>query len=199
MTHRSNQYNIYKKRGLTLDYKSLDKIRISASITNTISKYHGIICSRLCFGIKEFNDLMSKDSNANHRIVSIQLKEFNTALFEIIEEQENQFKSNTLDFQPLLPDESEPIEVRALALALWCEGFIDSCGMCIAELDLDIKAIGNGEVSEIIEDFSQISTLDPNSILEEEEEEIALMELVEYVRVSVQLFFENLRGQTNES
>jgi len=48
-------------------------------------------------------------------------------------------------------------------------------------------------------DFSQISTLDPNSILQEEEEEIALMELVEYVRVSVQLFYENLRGQANES
>ena len=87
MTHRSNQYNIYKKRDLTLDYKNLDKIRISASITNNISKYHGIICSCLYFGIKEFNDLMSKDSNANHQIVSIQLKEFNTALFEILEEQ----------------------------------------------------------------------------------------------------------------
>ena len=199
MTHRSNQYNINKKRGLTLDYKSLDKIRISASITNNISEYHGIICSRLCFGIKEFNDLISNDSNENHKIVSLQLKEFNTALNDIIEEQENLFKSNVLDFQPLLPDESEPIEVRALALALWCSGFIDGCGMCIAELNIDIKGIGNGEVPEIIEDFSQISTLDPNSILQEEEEEIALMELVEYVRVSVQLFYENLRGQANES
>ena len=177
-----------------MDYKSLDKIRISASITNNISEYHGIICSRLCFGIKEFNDLISKDSNTNHRIVSLQLKEFNTALAEIIEEQENLFKSNVLDFQPLLPDESEPIEVRALALALWCEGFIDGYGMCIAELELDIKSIGDGEISEIIEDFSQISTLDPNSILQEEEEEIALMELIEYVRVSVQLLLENLRG-----
>ena len=194
MTHRSNQYNIYKKRGLTLDYKSLDKIRISASITNNISEYHGIICSRLCFGIKEFNDLISKDSNTNHRIVSLQMKEFNTVLAGIIEEQEKLFKSNVLDFQPLLPDESESIEVRALALALWCQGFIDGCGMCIAELDLDIKSISDGEISEIIEDFSQISTLDSNSILQEEEEEIALMELVEYVRVSVQLLFENLRG-----
>ena len=194
MTHRSNQYNIYKKRGLTLDYKSLDKIRISASITNNISEYHGIICSRLCFGIKEFNDLISKDSNTNHRIVSLQMKEFNTVLAGIIEEQEKLFKSNVLDFQPLLPDESESIEVRAIALALWCQGFIDGCGMCIAELDLDIKSISDGEISEIIEDFSQISTLDSNSILQEEEEEIALMELVEYVRVSVQLLFENLRG-----
>ena len=199
MTHRSNQYNINKKRDLTLDYKSLDKIRISASITNNISEYHGIICSRLCFGIKEFNDLISEDSNDDHQIISLQLKEFNTALTEIIEEQENLFESNVLDFQPLLPDESEPIEVRALALALWCSGFIDGCGMCIAELNLDIKGIGNGEVPEIIEDFSQISTLDPNAILQEEEEEIALMELVEYVRVGVQLFYENLRGQANES
>ena len=185
-----------------MDYKSLDKIRIAASITNNISEYHGIICSRLCFGIKEFNDLISEDSNDDHQIISLQLKEFNTALTEIIEEQENLFESNVLDFQPLLPDESEPIEVRALALALWCSGFIDGCGMCIAVLNLDIneiKGIGNGEVPEIIEDFSQISTLDPNAILQEEEEEIALMELVEYVRVGVQLFYENLRGQANES
>ena len=72
-----------------MDYKSLDKIRIAASITNNISEYHGIICSRLCFGIKEFNDLISKDSNDDHQIISLQLKEFNTALTEIIEEQEN--------------------------------------------------------------------------------------------------------------
>ena len=44
--------------------------------TNNISEYHGIICSRLCFGIKEFNDLVSNDSNENHKIVSLQPKEF---------------------------------------------------------------------------------------------------------------------------
>ena len=180
-----------------MDYKSLDKIRISASITNNISEYHGIICSRLCFGIKEFNDLISKDSNTNNQIVSLQLKEFNTALTEIIDEQEKLFKSNALDFQPLLPDESEPIEVRAVALALWCEGFIDGYGMCIAELELDIKSIGDGGISEIIEDFSQISTLSKTTVENGNEEELAYFEVVEFVKVGTQLVYEELKREIN--
>ena len=45
----------------------------------------------------------------------------------------------------------------------------------------------------------RISTLDSNSISDEQDEEIAFMELVEYVRVSVQLLYEDFRGYKNES
>ena len=38
-----------------------------------------------------------------------------------------------------------------------------------------------------------------NSISDEQDEEIAFMELVEYVRVSVQLLYEDYRGYKNES
>ena len=69
----------------------------------------------------------------------------------------------------------------------------------VAELEIKIDRLGDGEAAEIIEDFAQISTLDSNSISDEQDEEIAFMELVEYVRVSVQLLYEDYRGYKNES
>ena len=71
--------------------------------------------------------------------------------------------------------------------------------MSVAELEIEIKKLGDGEAAEIIEDFAQISTLDSNSISDEQDEEIAFMELVEYVSVSVQLLYEDFRGYKNES
>ena len=49
-------------------------------------------------------------------------------------------------------------------------------------------------ISEIIEDFSQISKLTSASVMNEGGEELAYMEVVEYVRVSVQLIFEELKA-----
>ena len=100
-----------------------------------------------------------------------------------------------------------PHSNQAMALMPFCDLIIlptyeETFGLVVAEaMIMGVPVIGSnaGGVPEIIEDFSQISTLDPNAILQEQEEEIALMELVEYVRVSVQLFYENLRGQVNES
>ena len=49
------------------------------------------------------------------------------------------------------------------------------------------------ESFEIIEDFTQISTLDPHSISEEVDEELALMELIEFIRLSVQMIYDEFR------
>ena len=49
------------------------------------------------------------------------------------------------------------------------------------------------EIGEIIEDFSQISKLTSASVMNQDEEELAYMEVVEYVRVGVQLIFEEMQ------
>ena len=48
-------------------------------------------------------------------------------------------------------------------------------------------------LSEIFDDFSQISTLTSHSIKNEEEEELSFIELFEYVRVSTELIFEEVK------
>ena len=50
------------------------------------------------------------------------------------------------------------------------------------------------ESFEIIEDFTQISTLDSHSISGEVDEELSLMELIEFVRLSVQMIYDEFRS-----
>ena len=184
---------------IQLNYSDLEKLRISASLTTNVAEYHGLISSRLCFGIEHFEDLTSEDSSDDKSVTSIQIQEFNNAFLNMIKDAKDQFKKGGFNFDPLLPSDSEPIEYRALGLASWCQGFVDGYGMSVAELEIKMDRLGDGEAAEIIEDFAQISTLDSNSISDEQDEEIAFMELVEYVRVSVQLLYEDYRGYKNES
>ena len=182
-----------------MNYSDLEKLRISASLTTNAAEFHGLISSRLCFGIDKFEDLTLEDSSDDRSVTSIQIQEFNDAFLKMLNEAKDHFNKGGFNFEPLLPSDSEPIEYRALALASWCQGFVDGYGMSVAELEIEIKKLGDGEAAEIIEDFAQISTLDSNSISDEQDEEIAFMELVEYVSVSVQLLYEDFRGYKNES
>ena len=182
-----------------MSYTNLDKLRKAASLTISVAEYHGLVSSRVCFGINNFEDLTLQDSSDDNSVVSIQIQEFNKAFSKLTDQVIDQLNENELNFELLLPSDSEPIEYRALGLASWCQGFIDGYGMSIAELDIDMDSLGKGEAAEIIEDFVQISTLDSNSIVHGEDEEIAFMEIVEYVRVSVQLLYESFREYKYES
>ncbi|HJM09636.1 MAG TPA: hypothetical protein QGG41_06025, partial [Gammaproteobacteria bacterium] len=63
----------------------------------------------------------------------------------------------------------------------------------LTEHDLKIDQSETKESFEIIEDFTQISTLDSHSISEEVDQELALMELIEFVRLSVQMIYDEFR------
>jgi len=54
---------------------------------------------------------------------------------------------------PCLPDDEQPLNGRASALALWCTGFLYGLG---AGQISDLEAL-NGEVGEIVRDFTEIS------------------------------------------
>lgn len=91
-------------------------------------------------------------------------------------------------FTPFLPDDETDIALRAEAIGRWCQGFL--YGMAVRGLKeiADLPA----DVREILEDFSQISRADHESGDDDEQAEAALVELVEYSRVGVQLVFDLL-------
>lgn len=97
-----------------------------------------------------------------------------------------------MSFVLLLPEDEEPIDTRTEALAGWCAGFMRGLGETAGQLDVDL--MGNEATREILGDFSEIAKA--NSALEdsEPEAEAAYVELVEFVRVSVQLVFEEFHS-----
>jgi uncharacterized protein YgfB (UPF0149 family) len=93
-----------------------------------------------------------------------------------------------MEFQPLLPEDAKPIAERTAALAQWCTGFLYGLGSGAIQ---DLKNLP-GEVGEVVRDFDEITRVGVGSTDTEEQNESAYAELVEFVRVGVQLVFEEL-------
>ncbi|HHM04623.1 MAG TPA: YecA family protein [Gammaproteobacteria bacterium] len=91
-------------------------------------------------------------------------------------------------FQLLLPDDGHPLQTRAEALSLWCQGFLGGLGLA----GFSDGDFGAGEVREVLHDFSEIARMDHDDMDTGEEGENAYMEVVEYVRMAVLLAHEEL-------
>ena len=94
------------------------------------------------------------------------------------------------EFEPLLPDESEPLPLIAAAMAQWCEGFLHGLVSNVTDEALK-QTLADEPVSDIIKDMLEMTRVAVDDDVPEENEE-ALTELVEYLRVASQLVYEVL-------
>jgi uncharacterized protein len=95
-----------------------------------------------------------------------------------------------MEFELLLPEDAQPLTARTAALARWCQGFLYGLG---AGAIPDMKQLP-GEVGEIVRDLTEITRAGVDAGQDEQSNESAYAELVEFVRVGVQLLFEELAG-----
>lgn len=96
-----------------------------------------------------------------------------------------------MTFQPLLPDDAEALMQRVDALAQWCQGF--NHGLFVAaRTSATEDEIRSGNTAEIVSDFAEMAQVAVGPDEADAEGEAAYAELVEYVRVSVQLVYEEL-------
>jgi yecA family protein len=93
-----------------------------------------------------------------------------------------------MEFALLLPADDRPIEERAAALGEWCQGFLYGLGSTPIP---DIDSL-SPEVAEIVRDLTAITQLSVDEAESEQNNEEALEELIEFVRVGVQLLFDEL-------
>ena len=101
-------------------------------------------------------------------------------------------------FTPLLPDDDESAARRATALAHWCEGFLH--GLVSDQKNEALKKrLAEDPLADIIRDLLQITRAAADDDEDPEESEAAYSELVEYVRVAAQLFYEELAELRHES
>jgi yecA family protein len=95
------------------------------------------------------------------------------------------------EFEPLLPDDEDAAEARAAALAHWCEGFLH--GLVSGQNNEVLKQkLGADPLAEIIKDILQITRAVADGDSDEDADDEAYVELVEYLRVAAQLTFEEL-------
>jgi len=116
-------------------------------------------------------------------------------LQELYAATEGALLQSDMEFELLLPEDAEPIDVRTAALAQWCQGFLYGLGSGAIPDASELP----GDVGEIVRDFIEITRADVDERQGEESNESAYAELVEFVRVGAQLLFEELAGARRPS
>ncbi len=93
-----------------------------------------------------------------------------------------------LRFEPLLPAADTPLDVRAEALVEWCRGFLGGIGLAgRAQADGGYSP----DCAEILQDFGTIAA-SHFEYSDSEEDESALAEVIEFIRVGVLLLHAEL-------
>ena len=95
-----------------------------------------------------------------------------------------------MSFVMLLPSDDEKLGLRTADLADWCRGFINRLSAVGAYNPTAREVMDSGIAQETLHDFSKITRVTVAPVGDDLEDEAAYMELVDYVRASVQLLFE---------
>ena len=175
----------------SIDHDVLDAALKRCGANWDAGQAHGLLCSRLAIlgsdaGIGWLDQVLegSDPDNALRR-------ECESMLDTLYAYTHRQLSDRQSEFEPLLPDESDSTMIRAEAIARWCEGFLH--GLVSGSPDDDLKErLASEPLNDIIKDMLQITRATVDDGTDAEANESSYAELVEYLRVAVQLTYEEL-------
>ncbi len=169
-----------------LDYSEIQQALHDAHALAEAAEAHGTLAGSLCATIAyRFEDWLAEilpEGQAGAQATE--------ALRELFESTAGSLDAAQMEFNPLLPADAEPIDARATALGLWCQGFLYGLGASPINDATQLP----GDIGEIVRDLTEITRVGVDSAESLESNEGAYAELVEFVRVGVQLVFDELEG-----
>lgn len=174
-------------------YEALTTLLGQHSILTDAAEIQGIFCGMLSGGMPlESQDWPQSiaDSVNQGETLPLAVKDQLTQLYN---DTCQQLLETDFALVLCLPDEAAPINDRGQALISWINGFMFGFGLHQADLTACSE-----DVKEALEDFYEISRMD-EQMQEDEESEKALFEVMEYVRVSCMLCFNELGHSAEES
>lgn len=177
-----------------LDYPALNDILQRLGYGDDAAAFHGSLCGALCRQKPEEVDPLALFDDEDLRP--------DVATRKDLERLRDETLATLTDlqsaFMPVLPDDEAPLSQRARALGGWCEGFLYGLA---GRIKLNLRECSE-EVREIVKDFTQFTRNALDTGGEDEVEEEAYAELVEYIRVGAQLVYMELHprsGATSDS
>ncbi len=177
---------------LAATYEEFDRVLREARALPEPAEAHGTLAGALCssrnYGLIEWLREILPDDSPDHAALQ------GSVLQNVYDSMVRTLVGNDADFAPLLPNDDAPLAERADALSLWCQGFLYGLGSGATS---DPGTVST-EAGEIIRDFTEITHVGVDAGDENEESEIAFAEVLEFVRVGVQLLFVELAPARGE-
>jgi yecA family protein len=186
----------------SLTYDDINQAIENFNLPLTAAEIHGYLCGYICIG-KEVHDISWLKDFLGEGIVDKAIqdqqlaKQANVLMLSLYHAYYEQLKGLQFEFQLLLPDDEQPLRLRAETLGQWCQSFLTSLRM----LDPKLKKSLSPDCQDALEHIQEIAKLDYAALETNEEDEKAFFEVSEYVRMAVLTLYSELqRGQLgNES
>lgn len=180
-----------------IDYDELEGALRRCGSTWEVAQVHGLLCSRLATegaaaGQGWLQQVLEGVDPAN-----ASRDECEKLLDAVYGGSYRQLAERQSDFELLLPDDSTDADSRTRALAFWCEGFLH--GLVSGQRNDQVREkLSQEPLADIIKDLLQITRAVADEDESDETNEQAYVELVEFVRVAVQLAYEELAELRNQ-
>jgi len=180
------------------DIPQLEDLLFNVDAALGATEAHGALCGMLCAqGATEASQWMLHVLG-EHEETSQLLRQTGKKLLQIHQMSVEQMNGTEAEFELMLPDDDEPLETRVEALGTWCQGFV--YGLAVGGIKED--TVLPEDSKELIRDIVEISragyVADNEAELatdeeDTEEDEVAFMEVCEYVRMGILLIYEELQ------
>jgi uncharacterized protein len=167
----------------SIGYDELHNVIAHLRLAVSPSELHGSLCGFLAgngrLGRRPLLEALQLDAGGITVATTDQ-----EILDQLVRQSEAELADPELGFEPLLPADDRPLPERADALVDWCRGFLGGFGL--GGPDAHAKVSEEGE--EVLRDLGAIasSSLDFG---DETEDEDALIEVHEFVRMAAMLLF----------
>ncbi len=160
---------------------------------------HGALCGMLCAqGATDVAQWMLHVLGEREE-GSKDLQQAGKMLLHIHQVTVEQMNDSDVQFDLMLPDDDESLEARVEALGVWCQGFVYGLAAGGVKEDTDLPE----DSKELIKDILEISRagyaaddeaeLNASVENDSDEDEVAFMEVSEYVRMGILLIYEELQ------
>lgn len=172
-----------------VDYDEVRACLSTAGAGTDAAEAHGTLCGLLCMATDDLPDGWLRNTFADAGSDPEELDESEQrVLAALYDETAAVLSGMEFEIRLLLPDDATPLTQRADALGRWCQGFLYG----LAARGLKHFDRLPSDMREILEDLSQIALAEFADGEGEEEGEHAYANLVEFVRVGVQLIYDEL-------
>lgn len=183
------------------DIAQLEGFLFDMDATLGATESHGALCGMLCAQGSTDASQWMLHVLGEHTETSKQLQAAGKLLLQVHQLAVEQMNDNDIEFELMLPDDDEVLESRVEALGNWCQGFV--YGLSLGGITEDSELPEDSK--ELIKDILEISRAgyiaddeaeaELNASMDDanEEDEVAFMEVSEYVRIGIMFIYEELQ------
>lgn len=175
----------------TIGYDEVAQALSAGGSAVLAAEAHGVLVGALCarrvyLPAEWLEELLPDAADAPDAAVDPQLAA--GPLRALYEQSRTVLEARDMEFEPLLPPDDAGLQERVEALGAWAQGFLYGFGAA----GPFPRGAMPADVAEVLSDFAEVSKAGNVGAESAEVEETALADLVEYIRVGVQLIYDEL-------